>query len=165
MFNVRFRYLVLSNCGEPVMSFWLTTCKKGYLYSKEWPQISELNALFIENKLIKTTWFAQKACPLVALSGAWVQYSQLGTGHLPFILTMMFGILFMPMMGFYWLGKRAESPLPPSLVHWYYQVKQKAMESGVEPTPVQGKPRYLDLATLLKQAFAKLDKAFIRHWL
>ncbi|WP_419569726.1 terminus macrodomain insulation protein YfbV [Rheinheimera sp.] len=147
------------------MSFWLMTCKNGYLYSKEWPQIAELNAVFVENKVIKLTLFAQKACPVVAVCGAWVQYSQLGAAHLPMIFTLMLAILSMPLQGFYWLGKRAETQLPPSLSSWYHQVRQKMQESGLEPKTLQGQPRYLDLARLLKQAFAQLDSAFIRQWL
>jgi len=63
------------------------------------------------------------------------------------------------------LGKRAETQLPPSLSSWYHQVRQKMQESGLEPKTLQGQPRYLDLARLLKQAFAQLDSAFIRQWL
>lgn len=147
------------------MAFIGTTLKNGYMYSKDWPCMNELNAVFVENKVIKATQFAKKVCPAIALCGAWVQYSYLGASQLPLIFTLMLAILAMPLQGFYWLGKRAELPLSPALLTWYGQVKQKMQESGVTPAPLEGKPCYRDLAKLLKQAVAQLDKTFIREWL
>jgi uncharacterized protein len=84
---------------------------------------------------------------------------------LPLILTMMLFILSMPFQGWYWLGKRAQTELPPGLSSWYSEIKQKMQAQGLQTQTPQHKLRYADLALLLKQAFGQLDKTFLRDWL
>jgi uncharacterized protein len=146
------------------MSAMFSTLKAGLQYSRDWPVVPELNALFPENKVIRMTVFAQKALPVVAVSGALVQFNQLGAEQLPLILTMMLFILSMPFQGWYWLGKRSQTELPPALSGWYSDIKQKMQAQGVQIATPQHKARYADLALLLKQAFRQLDKTFIRDW-
>lgn len=147
------------------MSVMFPTLKAGLQYSRDWPVVLELNAVFPENKIIRMTRFAQKTLPAVAVVGALVQFNVLGAEQLPLILTMMLCILSMPFQGWYWLGKRAQTELPPGLSSWYGEIKQKMQEQGLQTQTPQHKLRYSDLALLLKQAFGQLDKAFIRDWL
>lgn len=147
------------------MSVMFSTLKAGLQYSRDWPVVLELNAVFPENKIIRMTRFAQKTLPAVAVVGALVQFNVLGAEQLPLILTMMFCILSMPFQGWYWLGKRAQTELPPGLSSWYGEIKQKMQEQGLQTQTPQHKLCYSDLALLLKQAFGQLDKAFIRDWL
>lgn len=147
------------------MSAMFSTLKAGLQYSRDWPVVPELNAVFPENKVIRMTSFAQKVLPVVALTGALVQFNQLGATQLPLILTMMLFILSMPFQGWYWLGKRAQTELPPTLSGWYSEIKQKMQSQGVQIQSPQHKLCYADLALLLKQAFGQLDKNFIRDWL
>lgn len=147
------------------MSVMFSTLKAGLQYSRDWPVVLELNAVFPENKIIRMTRFAQKTLPAVAVVGALVQFNVLGAEQLPLILTMMLCILSMPFQGWYWLGKRAQTELPPGLSSWYGEIKQKMQEHGLQTQTPQHKLRYSDLALLLKQAFGQLDKAFIRDWL
>jgi uncharacterized protein len=147
------------------MSVMFSTLKAGLQYSRDWPVVLELNAVFPENKIIRMTRFAQKTLPAVAVVGALVQFNVLGAEQLPLILTMMLCILSMPFQGWYWLGKRAQTELPPGLSSWYGEIKQKMQEQGLQTQTPQHKLRYSDLALLLKQAFGQLDKAFIRDWL
>lgn len=147
------------------MSVMFSTLKAGLQYSRDWPVVLELNAVFPENKIIRMTRFAQKTLPAVAVVGALVQFNVLGAEQLPLILTMILCILSMPFQGWYWLGKRAQTELPPGLSSWYGEIKQKMQEQGLQTQTPQHKLRYSDLALLLKQAFGQLDKAFIRDWL
>jgi uncharacterized membrane protein YfbV (UPF0208 family) len=147
------------------MSAMFSTLKAGLQYSRDWPLAPELNAIFPENKVIRATVFAQKTLPAVAVAGALVQFNQLGATQLPLILTMMLFILSMPFQGWYWLGKRAKTELPPTLSGWYSEIKQKMQSQGLQIQSPQHKLRYSDLALLLKQAFGQLDKTFLRDWL
>jgi len=147
------------------MSAMFSTLKAGLQYSRDWPVVPQLNAVFPENKVIRMTVFAQKTFPVVAVVGALVQFNQLGAEQLPLILTMMLFILSMPFQGWYWLGKRAQTELPPGLSSW--RIARAASSRSVSGTCIspQHKLRYADLALLLKQAFGQLDKTFLRDWL
>ena len=61
------------------MSAMFSTLKAGLQYSRDWPVVPQLNAVFPENKIIRMTVFAQKTLPVVAVVGALVQFNQLGT--------------------------------------------------------------------------------------
>ncbi|VEI44903.1 membrane protein [Actinobacillus equuli] len=45
------------------------------------------------------------------------------------IITSLFA-LSLPYQGLYWLGKRAASPLPLSLLGWYQELKQKLINEN-----------------------------------
>ncbi len=147
------------------MSAMFSTLKAGLQYSRDWPLVPELNGIFPENKVIRMTLFAQKVLPAVALAGALVQFNLLGAAQLPLILTMMLFILSMPFQGWYWLGKRSQTELPPGLSGWYSEIRQKMQSHGLQIQNPQHKLCYSDLALLLKQAFRQLDKTFLRDWL
>lgn len=65
------------------------------------------------------------------------------------------------MQGLWWLGKRSITPLPPSLLTWFHEVRQKLNEAGQALAPVEGVPTYQMLAEVLKRAFKLLDNAFL----
>ncbi len=69
--------------------------------------------------------------------------------------------LSLPMQGLWWLGKRSVTPLPPSILNWFYEVRGKLQEAGQALAPVEGKPDYQALADTLKRAFKQLDKTFL----
>ncbi|MCE0556815.1 MULTISPECIES: terminus macrodomain insulation protein YfbV [unclassified Motilimonas] len=147
------------------MKFFGGKLQTGKAYMKVWPQRKELNGLFPENLVIKATEFAEKFMPMLAVLTILLQYQ---VGHEMFWPTTVGMVLFMvslPLQGLYWLGKRAQSPLPPSLVRWYHQIHQKlAQQSSEENEPTKqsvSKPTYGDLASVLNQGFKSLDKAFL----
>lgn len=78
----------------------------------------------------------------------------------PAVATALFA-LSLPMQGMWWLGKRSVTPLPPSILNWFYEVRGKLQEAGQALTPVEGKPDYQALADTLKRAFKQLDKTFL----
>lgn len=65
------------------------------------------------------------------------------------------------MQGLWWLGKRASTPLPASLLSWFYEIREKFVQAGIAMAPVEGQPDYLALAQLLQRAFKQLDKSFM----
>ncbi|WP_215398617.1 terminus macrodomain insulation protein YfbV [Rheinheimera oceanensis] len=142
-----------------------TTLRAGREYSKLWPARAELNSLFIENKVILLTSVTGRYLPGLALLCAAVQYGYLGSAFLPQILAMMLFLVSLPLQGWYWLGVRAETKLPPSIASWYQQIRQQMQQHGVELAPVSQPGRYKDLAVLLKKAYQQLDKTFVRQWL
>lgn len=71
-------------------------------------------------------------------------------------------LLSMPLQGLYWLGKRSNTLLPLSMADWYYNIHQKMTDEGCPPPKSAHKPRYKELAELLKHAFEKMDKAFTK---
>lgn len=145
-----------------------STLRQGKNYSEIWPLQPDLNSLFPENKIIQLTALGFKYLPFLALATAVVQYSLLDSGFVPQILAMLLFLLSLPFHGWYWLGIRARTPLPPGINAWYQQVRQRMQTQGVQLQPSSeqsGHYIYLDLANLLKQAYQQLDKAFIREWL
>jgi len=99
------------------MSF-LKTLKIGQHYLKNWPLEIKLGAIFPENRVIKTTIFAQRFMPFLAVfSIVWQQfyarsdYMALAVA----VLTALFALC-LPLQGLYWLGKRAQRKLPSQSV-------------------------------------------------
>jgi uncharacterized protein len=139
--------------------------KKGYYFSKQWPVKSELNSLFIENKIIFLTSLASRYLPILAVVTAYIQYSLLGSDFLPQIIAMMLFIATLPLQGLYWLGIRSNTKLPPSHAAWLKQICDKMQQQGLELPRFKQPSRYIDLAKVLQQAFRQMDKAFIREWI
>lgn len=46
------------------------------------------------------------------------------------------------MQGLWWLGKRSITPLPPTLLHWFQEVRLKLEEAGQAIVPCEGSPTY-----------------------
>lgn len=139
--------------------------KKGHHYSKQWPNQSELNSLFPENKIILLTALASRYLPLLAIVTAYIQYSLLGSEFLIQIIAMMLFIATLPLQGLYWLGVRANTKLTPSHAAWFRQICNKMQQHGLELPQYKLPSRYIDLAHVLQQAYRQLDKAFIREWI
>lgn len=141
-----------------------STVRAGREYSRQWPTKAELNGLFPENKVIRLTELAFRYIPLLALVVACLQFTLLGETFLPQILAMMLFLASLPFQGWYWLGVRAATPLPPAMISWYKQIRQQMQQHGIVLAPASHPYRYRDLAQLLKQAYQQLDKTFIRNW-
>jgi uncharacterized membrane protein YfbV (UPF0208 family) len=138
----------------------LTLLNDGHNYSKVWPRNYRLGALFPEPRVIKATQLGITVMPLMAVISVSVQLSYLGPEYLPLALTFALFLLSMPVQGLYWLGKRANTQLPPALASWYREIYGKMIAEGVEPKVSLSKPKYLELGYLLKDVFERMDKAF-----
>lgn len=138
--------------------------KDGHAYSQSWPAAHQLRSLFPELKVIAATKLAVQLMPALAVITVAAQLSVLGVSHLPQSLAIAMFFLSLPLQGYYWLGKRANTPLSPSLLHWYRELSDKLAANGVRVPRVSAKPRYQELAQVLKDAFDKMDKAFTEQW-
>lgn len=140
----------------------LSVIQEGHSYAKTWPMKPELSFYFVEFKVIKATQLASKVLPMLAVLSVCIQYQFLGTDYLPQAITFALFILSLPIQGFYWLGKRSNTPLPAGITSWYRDIHKKMEQQGCfMPKPAM-RPKYKELANLLKRAFSEMDKAFTR---
>ncbi|MFP1722680.1 terminus macrodomain insulation protein YfbV [Lonsdalea quercina] len=138
---------------------WFKLLKLGQHYMKTWPADKRLAPVFPENRVVRTTLFAIRFMPPLAvftLSWQVALGGQLG----PVVATALFA-LSLPMQGLWWLGRRAITPLPPSLLQWFHDIRQRLLEAGLALAPLEEKPTYQMLADVLKRAFKQLDKTFL----
>ncbi|KEY44019.1 hypothetical protein FB99_24710 [Pantoea agglomerans] len=115
--------------------------------------------MFPENRVSSATRFAIRFMPPLAIFTLTWQIAmggQLG----PAVATALFACT-LPMQGLWWLGKRSVTPLPPTLLNWFHEVRARLEEAGQATAPVEGKPTYQALADLLKRAFKQLDRTFL----
>ncbi|WP_462158207.1 terminus macrodomain insulation protein YfbV [Pseudoalteromonas sp. GB56] len=138
----------------------ISQMQRGYSYAKLWPARRELAPLFVENRVTSATLFAVKVMPAVAITSLVIQLQYLGSDYAAPALAFALLILSLPAQGLLWLGKRASSELPPSMATWYKELYSKMVAKGYQGAPAKAKPRYLELAHLLKDMFEKMDKAF-----
>lgn len=138
---------------------WFGLFQRGQRYMKTWPTDKRLAPVFPENRVVSATRFAIRFMPPLAIFTLTWQIAmggQLG----PAIATALFACS-LPMQGLWWLGKRSVTPLPPTLLQWFHEVRTKLEEAGQAIAPVDGKPTYQSLADVLKRAFKQLDRTFL----
>ena len=136
--------------------------KAGQHYLNIWPLEPKLGAIFPENRVIKATLFAQKMMPFLAvLFVVWQQIYARGDNMAlaVAVLSALFALC-LPLQGFYWLGKRAQTPLSPQSAVGFHHVLEKVTEKQEVIPYFSDKPTYLDLANLLKMAQKKLPRDF-----
>ncbi len=138
----------------------MSQIKDGQSYIKVWPDNTELSPIFMERRVIKATQMAIKVMPFIAVANIIVQVNLLGMDYLPQAITFSLFFLSIPVQGLLWLGKRSNTVLPPRLAIWYRELSVKMQENGYESNIRCSKPRYFELAVLLKDMFDKMDKAF-----
>lgn len=138
------------------------TLKVGQHYLNSWPLEPKLGAIFPENRIIKATLFAQKMMPFLAvLFVVWQQIYARGDNMAlaVAVLSALFALC-LPLQGFYWLGKRAQTALSPQSAVGFHHVLEKLKEKQEVIPNFSDKPTYLDLANLLKMAQKKLPRDF-----
>lgn len=138
---------------------WYKIFQRGQDYMKTWPTEKRLAPLFPEHRMITATRFAVRYMPAVAVFTLTWQIA-LGGQLGPAVATAIFACS-LPMQGLWWLGKRSVTPLPPTHLHWFHEVRHQLNEAGQALAPVEGVPTYQMLADVLKRAFKLLDKAFL----
>lgn len=140
------------------------TLRDGQTYLKTWPMQKELYTLFPECRVIAATKFSIRVMPPMAVLSAMVMVNVLGYEYLPQAIAVAAFFISLPMQGLFWLGHRSNQLLPPSIRHWYLEIHQKMRLEGCNVQAVKAKPRYKELAKLLKTAFDELDRVFTRQW-
>lgn len=103
--------------------------KSGKLYMRICPQDKELAYSFPEIKIINYIKTATKYLPpLIIALIVWQYYMH--TQIAVTVITILF-MLSMPIQGIFWLGKRAQSPLPLNLVDSYNYIKSRLIEKKI----------------------------------
>lgn len=138
--------------------------REGQEYSQTWPVKRELYALFPECRVISATRLASRVMPPLAILSAAMHINFFGMDYLPQALTIAFFFISLPLQGLLWLGFRANQTLPPSTQSWYRDIHQKMQSQGCQLQAAKSRPRYKELAVLLKTAFDEMDRAFTRQW-
>lgn len=138
--------------------------KDGQQYMDIWPMRKELNPLFPEARVIKATKFAIKVMPAVAAIAVLTQMAFDNASAMPQAIVVALFAISLPLQGMWWLGNRANTPLPPALAAWYRELHQKVLDSGFALEPIKNKPRYKELASVLNRAFRQLDKTALERW-
>lgn len=139
------------------------TLHRGQEYSTIWPQERRLAAMFPESRIIAATRFGIKTMPALITLSLMLQF-QFGAPHYwPSVVASALFLASLPMQGYYWLGKRADTRLPPSLREWYLQIHEKITAAGGRISDPVSRPRYFELGETLNTAFKQLDKSFIRE--
>ncbi|PHM35756.1 terminus macrodomain insulation protein YfbV [Xenorhabdus innexi] len=147
------------NTMPPANHGWFKKVQLGQQYLKTWPLEKQLAPVFPENRIIKATRFGIRFMPPLAIFTLTWQIA-LGGQLGPSVATALFACS-LPLQGLWWLGKRAATPLPESLLKWFYEIREKFAEAGIAMMPVENTPTYLSLAELLKRAFKQLDDSFL----
>lgn len=140
------------------MNDYVNKMKTGQRYLQLWPREQALAAIFPETRVITALEWALRIIPAIMVISLFLQI-QAGSPDLwPVVSSTLLVMLSLPFQGFYWLGLRAETRLPPALSRWYADINQKLGKgSGT------ARPRYMELADTLSQAFKTLDRSFIYH--
>ncbi len=141
-----------------------TMVKDGQQYMQTWPMQQQLYAMFPECRVISATKFSIKVMPAMAVLTVAVLVNLQGYEKLPQALAAGALFLSLPVQGLMWLGHRSNQILPPSLKSWYLDIHHKMQMQGCALQSPKAKPKYNELAKLLKTAFDELDKAFTKRW-
>lgn len=137
------------------------TLKEGQKYADTWVLKPKLGSIFPENRIIKSTKFAQILMPFVAVFAVvWQQFSSKGNeiAFAAAVLTAIFALT-IPLQGLYWLGKRSSQRLPPQSAVKFQQIFEQLQQKNVVMQKVEH-PTYFDLALLLKKAELHLSEDF-----
>lgn len=137
--------------------------KSGQQYMRLWPMQKQLYALFPECRIISATKFGYKVMPPVAVLVVALHLQYLGSEALPQAITMGLFFISLPIQGLLWLGHRCEQELPPHILSWYNELFSKMQTQGCQLQRLTGKPKFKELAVLLRTAFKELDKAFTKN--
>lgn len=142
----------------PKQTFW-QILQAGQHYRKTFPMHKQLALIFKEYHIIKMTHFSINVMPPVAVFV--ICWALMLDANLAIATTVAVFSMSVSLQCLYWLGKRALSPLPRSLVEWIRSVHQSLKEASIDVPELSQTPKYQELADVLKVAFEKLDHGFI----
>ena len=142
----------------------ITLLKDGQQYLETWPVRRELFAHFPECRVVAATKFAVKTMPPAAILACALLLQNMGMQYLPQTIAIGAFFLSLPLQGMLWLGHRSNQYLPPQLNHWYQDIHRKMRAEGCHLASLKSKPKYKELAQLLKTAFDDLDRVFTQLW-
>ncbi|RUO79198.1 terminus macrodomain insulation protein YfbV [Pseudidiomarina taiwanensis] len=127
----------------------IATLKKGQHYASIWPKHAVVAAM-TEATVVPATAFAAKVMPAAAVLNLLVQWQLQSAQLQPLAWGASLFLLSLPLQGWYWLGKRSQTKLPPHLAHWY---RELAAKLELRPRP---EGTYLDLIKMVRRALEQL---------
>lgn len=131
------------------------TLQQGQRYANTLPNQKKLDLFMPDVRVIRLVKFAGRFMPAFACFAIVWQYFFSDPSQsilVNSVLTAIFAVS-IPFQGLYWLGKRARSPLPLSLLKWYEELRQKLISEQVNvDIDAQTAPNYQDFANLLQHA-------------
>ena len=101
--------------------------------------------------------------PALGVMIMFIQIQLLGNEFIAQAVAMGLFFISLPIQGLLWLGHRSNQDLPPQIFAWYKEVYAKMQAQGCELQAVKAKPKFKELALLLRTAFKELDKAFTKN--
>lgn len=137
------------------------TIQQGIDYAKCWPSEPALSSMFIEHRLIGVIPWLNRLMPALAVITLLLPYLGQQLELVP--QSAVFSVLFLsaPFHLYYWLGHRSTTSLPPELAQWYRELHHKLKLAGETVHPIVSKPRYIELAEMLRKAFDRFDRGFV----
>lgn len=138
------------------------TLQAGQLYLNTFPNQKKLNLFMPDYRLIRLVKLSAKIMPAFACFAMIWQYFFTDPEQAVIAnatITALFA-LSIPFQGLYWLGRRAKSPLPLSLLDWYESLRQKLIREQQHPIADHAVPSYQDFAHLLQLAEATWGNAY-----
>jgi uncharacterized membrane protein YfbV (UPF0208 family) len=141
-----------------------TLLKDGQQYMQTWPIQKQLYGLFPECRVISATKLSIKAMPPLAVLTLAASYNYSSYEYLPQAIATAAFFLSLPVQGLLWLGHRSNQILPPATNSWYQDIHHKMQVQGCALQSPKARPKYKELAKLLKTAFDELDKVFTKQW-
>tara|TARA_R110001583_G_scaffold6618_1_gene33518 strand:+ start:21748 stop:22197 length:450 start_codon:yes stop_codon:yes gene_type:complete len=145
------------------LSLFFSIVRQGDLYLRIWPKQKTLNCLFIDSKIAFYTRLSIKLVP------AFIMLIISFNIYFPNMLdwsataTLVLFLMGLPVQGLYWLGKRSSDFLPNKLLPWYVAIEKKLNRNNSKDGIMAQRPRYLDLAFLLKNAFKRGGDDFLQN--
>jgi len=145
------------------LSIFFDIVRQGDFYLKNWPKQKTLNCLFIDSKVAFYTRLSIKVMPIFIMLIISLNIIFPTMLDWPATATLVLFLMGLPVQGLYWLGKRSHSFLPNQLLPWYAAIEQKLNHTHKKDGIMAQRPRYLDLALLLKNAFKRGGDNFLQN--
>lgn len=131
--------------------------KLGRKYMQLWPEKVELARYFEEYRAIQLSRLVCKYFPAIGLFIFIIQVYLGGLIVLPQAFVYALFIISIPVQALIILGVKADKFLPPSLAAWYKEAVAKMNQQGGDIKLSLSKPRYFDLASLLRITYSNAN--------
>jgi len=146
-----------------ILDVFFNIVRQGDFYLKNWPKQKTLNCLFIDSKIAFYTRLSIKVVPVFVILIIALNVMFPNVLDWSATATLVMFLMGLPVQGLYWLGKRSTSLLPNTLLPWYIAIEKTLNQSAKQDAVLAKRPRYLDLALLLKNAFQRGGDNFLQN--
>jgi hypothetical protein len=139
--------------------------KQGDIYLQAWPRQKSLYSLFIDSKIACCTRLLIKVIPALVIFSITLTISlPSAISSWPVTATFVLFCIGLPVQGLIWLGVRSQEFLPIKLFAWYMEIHSRLNALSDQQFRALARPRYLDLAHLLNNAFRLAGDKFLQKY-